>query len=91
MKIIDLITKYPENGYRIEKSAGIDSLCGGIIPKEELREGQFWVSTGGIVVQIVNVSSSPVDCWITYKYRDGVIHEKEQFAFQCRYFLTDLV
>jgi hypothetical protein len=68
-----------QNGYWI--------LCGGIIPKRDVKIGQKWfaseTSTPVTVTQITDDNE-----WVTYESSIQPSHEKDNFSFQCRYCLV---
>ena len=71
---------------RVEFHHGQHILCGGIIPKDEVKTGQVWQGSRGIVVTVVSSGD-----WVKYKWKVGektYYHEKDNFSFQCRYCLV---
>lgn len=65
-------------------------VCGHIFPARAVVPGQWWMDSGGHRVQVVSceLDSSGGCYWVSYSWSDttGVsVHEKELFAFQCRY------
>lgn len=72
---------------RTEQVNGRWLLCGHILPTDKIEVGQVWAAGSG-AVQVTNVDQFG---WVTYTWteRDEVrFHEKESFAFQCRYCLV---
>lgn len=64
-------------------------LCGCILPIEHIKHEQTWAAASGSehTVQI----SAVRDGWVCYSWREkGQVryHEKDSFAFQCRYCLV---
>ena len=81
------LQKYDWARIENDRRTGHDILCGGILPVEELKVGQLWVGTSGTQVTITGIDGD----WITYEWSENgqtKTHEKESFAFQCRYCLV---
>lgn len=71
---------------RVETVNGRHLLCGHILKPSQIRHGQVWASAGGSdrTVTITAVRGE----WVEYTWLEGDVrkyHEKEAFAFQCRY------
>lgn len=52
------------------------------------NEGEAWKSVSGIRCWIVSTKkfgAGKFDYWVTYRYYDGVTHEKDAWSFQVRY------
>jgi hypothetical protein len=65
-------------------------LCGHILAHDEIQVGQTWAAAdgGNYTVQVLDVDRFG---WVRYSWTEGVeerSHEKESFAFQCRYCLV---
>ena len=74
---------------RTEKVNGKWLLCGVILPKHKIKNGQKWAAASGSgnTVLVVGVR----DDWVCYSWKEnGKIeyHEKDVFSFQCRYCLV---
>jgi hypothetical protein len=62
-------------------------LCGHILPKEQIKPGQEWMSSGNLVVTVSAVRGD----WVGYTWKENgktCYHEKDAFSFQCRYCLV---
>jgi len=72
----------------IEEHHGRMIVCQHIYKPEEIVIGCRWQGSGGSVVTVESICNLG---WVTYSWTDvnGVkkTHEKESFAFQCRYCL----
>lgn len=71
---------------RIETVHGRKLVCGHIFKTDEIKKGQRWAPADGSnrEVKIVRVDGS----WVKYEWEEQgqrKTHEKEAFAFQCRY------
>lgn len=74
---------------RIEIVNGRKLVCGHIFNTEEIKEGQLWAAASG-ANHVVKISKVHYQCeWVEYEWTDSKgmmhIHEKQAFAFQCRY------
>lgn len=74
---------------RVETVHDRQLLCGHILTRDKLAVGQVWASAAGAnrTVTIVAIQND----WITYEWMElgePVRHEKDWFAFQCRYCLV---
>ncbi len=72
---------------RIEEQRGRLVLCGGILSVDKIKPGQQWVGSSGGVVTVKEVDAFG---WVKYEWEEGGAvkeHEKDAFAFQCRYCL----
>jgi hypothetical protein len=69
---------------RVELHHGNYIVCGHIFPKEALKVGQKWQSSGGHIVEILEINMYDDTTWVSY-YNDKMKHEKDQFSFQCKY------
>lgn len=71
---------------RVETVHGRHLLCGVILPLEQLEVGQRWAPAAGgnYEVEIVGIRGT----WIAYEGDGQPLHEKDAFAFQCRYCLV---
>lgn len=74
--------------YRLDPaSKGGFLLCGGIIPEDMVKPGQTWEAAGGHRVEVVDAQGG----WVKYRWTEkGEVreHDKQNFAFQCRYCLV---
>lgn len=74
---------------RVETINGRHLLCGHILPVSQIKHGQEWAPASGDNYT-VKVSAVRGD-WVGYTWIENgqpVYHEKEAFAFQCRYCLV---
>ena len=77
----------------IEKYRGRYIVCGYIYPGEAIKTGQLWQASSGNVVTVTKTTrygneSQDVSVeyeWYDYRLGQIVSHEKDSFAFQCRY------
>jgi hypothetical protein len=74
---------------RVELVNGRYLLCGHILKRSQLAVGQTWAPASGAdrTVKIVGIEND----WVRYEWTEGEQlrqHEKESFAFQCRYCLV---
>lgn len=69
---------------RVEKCNDNWLLLGGTLPAEIVQPGQVWQGAGGSTVEVLEVNGD----WIKYSQQKGSDHEKNNFAFQCRYSLV---
>jgi hypothetical protein len=74
---------------RVEVVNGRKLLCGQILKHNELAVGQTWAPASGAdrTVKITDIDGD----WVRYEWVEGgqtVSHEKDLFAFQCRYCLV---
>ena len=75
------------SAFRVETIHGRHLLCGGIIPRDMVKAGQEWAPADG-GNYTVNVTAVSDDC-VHYTWGDGKTqHQKDNFAFQCRYCLV---
>lgn len=58
------------------------------LPIDMIKVGSRWISSSNSIVTVVSIDNSE---WVKYEWMgsDGTVkqHEKESFAFQCRYSL----
>lgn len=74
---------------RTENVNGRWLLCGAILPGDSISNGQLWAAASG-ADHTVRVSGFR-DGWVGYTWEERgarKYHEKEAFAFQCRYCLV---
>ncbi len=73
---------------RVEIVNGLYLLCGCTLDRRHIKVGQKWADASGRT--IVTVMSEGE--WIDYKWTNGdgftFVHTKDQFSFQCRYFMV---
>lgn len=72
---------------RTENHNGNWILCGAILPTNKIQPGQVWQSSGNSTVRVTAVR----DGWVCYTWIENGsrrYHEKDAFAFQCRYCLV---
>jgi hypothetical protein len=74
---------------RVEIVNGRKLLCGQILKPDQLAAGQTWAPASGsdYTVKITGIDGDLV----RYEWEEGgsvVSHEKDAFAFQCRYCLV---
>jgi hypothetical protein len=62
-------------------------LCGHILKSSEIKVGQKWSASSGSDTFVVVVSVDDFG-YVTYEGEHQSRHEKEAFAFQCRYCLV---
>ena len=80
---------------RIEQQNGHSILCGGILPKGEIKAGQKWISSGGLIVEVDKIELFTNQIDLTYEEihyswdepKGRKTHSKLAFSFQCRYCL----
>lgn len=63
-------------------------LCGAILPLDEIHIRQRWIGSSGNIVTVTGVDRE--NEWIEYTWTENGgerKHEKQSFAFQCRYCL----
>jgi hypothetical protein len=75
-----------DTAMRIELVNGRKLVCGHFFKAEEIKEGQVWAPADGSnrTVEVLSVNNDLVK----YTWEElgrTKIHEKEAFAFQCRY------
>lgn len=71
---------------RVEEHHGNMIACGGIFPAEEIKAGQRWQGSSGHTVTVDGVNEHSIYySWI--ESGTTMTHNKEHFAFQCRYCL----
>ena len=72
----------------IEEHHGRKIVCRHIFKADEIKIGSRWQGSGGSIVEVTSVDGLG---WVEYKWNDSLgevkVHEKESFAFQCRYCL----
>lgn len=74
---------------RTEQVHGRWLLCGHILDAKHIKHGQTWASADGSN-RTVRISAVRGD-WVGYTWEEPSgrkYHEKEAFAFQCRYCLV---
>lgn len=75
---------------RVELVNGRHLLCGrAILPTSRIKHGQTWAAADGSDHTVF--ISGVRDNWVCYTWREHdspKYHEKEAFAFQCRYCLV---
>mgnify|MGYP000567807005 CR=1 FL=1 len=71
--------------FTVKTVHGRHLVVGGILPAHLVKAGQTWAPADGAnhEVEITKIE----DGWVTYRWNSGA-HEKDMFAFQCRYCLT---
>jgi len=71
---------------RVETHYGNRVVCGHIFAPEEIKIGSRWQASSGNTVTVTANNEG----WITYEWiekGETRSHEKQSFAFQCRYCL----
>ena len=76
---------------RVEMINGRNLLCGGVVPKAELKVGQKWAPADGadrVVIIRELISYEDGDINVIYgDHANDTSYEKDSFSFQCRYCL----
>jgi hypothetical protein len=71
---------------RIEEHHGKKVVCGHFFPITEIKVGQVWQGGLGACVTITKVDIDRDQIYYAWEEAGGVnVHNKEAFAFQCRY------
>jgi len=84
---------------RIEESYGKKIVCGHIFTATEIKIGSIWQSSGGSLVEVVDIrrfiwkyrNENKISYDVFYKWTEGgveIINDKDSFSFQCRYCLV---
>jgi hypothetical protein len=75
---------------RTEEVNGRWLLCGHILDKSKIEVGQTWAAAdgGNYTVQITDVDQFGYVRYCWEERGETRFHEKESFAFQCRYCLV---
>ena len=73
---------------RIETQNGRKIVCGHIFKIDKIKVGQIWQGVGGFTVTITKIENNHI--YYQWEEENGIVktHNKESFAFQCRYCLV---
>lgn len=78
---------------RVENVNGRNLLCGGILPKDQLRVGQKWAQADGadrvVEIRAIEPYGDIGELDIIYGvHGNDTSYTKDSFSFQCRYCLV---